>query len=62
MGTKDPRDGSQPEFKQVEHSGKVMAGRPSVFFPMLLISEPDGIMTRDRLEQLRIVVIRLFGP
>ena len=28
MGTKDPKDGSKPEAKQVEHGGKVTARRP----------------------------------
>jgi hypothetical protein len=29
MGMKDPKDGSKPEAKQVEHGGKVTARRPS---------------------------------
>jgi hypothetical protein len=47
MGTKDPKDGSKPEAKQVEHGGKVTARRPFVLVSMLLISEPDGLVTRD---------------
>ena len=47
MGTKDPKDGSKPEAKQVEHGAKVTARRPFALVSMLLISKPDGLVTRD---------------
>jgi hypothetical protein len=47
MGMKDSKDGSKPEAKQVEHGGKVTARRPFALVLMLLISKPDGLVTRD---------------
>jgi hypothetical protein len=46
MSTKGPKDGSKPQANQVDHSGKVtQVDRLLVL--MLLISKPDGLVTRD---------------
>ena len=44
MGAKNAKNGSEPEPKEVEHGGKVIAGQILI----LLISKADGIMTRHR--------------
>jgi hypothetical protein len=42
------RECPEPEPEQVNHDGKVIAGRTLVPTPMLLISKPDGIVANDR--------------
>jgi hypothetical protein len=38
----------EPEPEQVNHDGKVIAGRTLVSVPMLLISKPGGIVAIDK--------------
>jgi len=47
VGAKNAKNGSEPEPKEVEHGGKVIADRILI----LLISKADGIMTRHSLRQ-----------
>jgi hypothetical protein len=42
MGTKNAKNGSEAEPKEIEHGGKVIADQILI----LLISKADGIMTR----------------
>ena len=42
MATKNAKNGSEPEPKEVEHGGRVIADQILI----LLISKADGIMTR----------------
>ena len=44
MGTKNAKNGSEAEPKEVEHDGKVIADQILI----LLISKADGIMTRHK--------------
>jgi hypothetical protein len=44
---KDAKGYSEPQAKQVEHAGRVIADETLACTPMLLISKPDKIVARD---------------
>jgi hypothetical protein len=46
---KDAKDCSEPQAKQVEHGGRVIADEILACTPMLLILKPDRIVARDNL-------------
>jgi len=46
--TNDAKGCSEPQAKQVEHGGRVIADEILACTPMLLISKPDRIVAKDR--------------
>jgi hypothetical protein len=49
--TKDAEYGPEPEPKEVEHGGKVIADRTLAWLSTVLISKADGIVTRHKCPQ-----------
>ena len=47
MGTKGSNDDTQPQAEQVEHEARLSQAGRVAFLLILLISKPDGIVTRD---------------
>jgi hypothetical protein len=52
---KSANDGSAPEPKQVKHGSQVIADGILGYVPMLLNSKVDGIVTRDRHRQGKMI-------
>jgi hypothetical protein len=52
---KDAKGCSEPQAKQVEHGGRVIADEILACTPMLLISKPDRVVARDSEEAASII-------
>lgn len=50
MGTKGSNDDTKPQAKQVKHEARLSQASRLAFLLILLISQPDGIVTRDNME------------